>query len=151
MICTGQFKDAHKTGHEIVTKLNKSQVRTYWAPTGGFTERRHNKQVCADLGAKLLIDDSAENALDCATEKPATPVLLFGDYEWNKRISSPSDNRDEMSFKEREKMEGKDFWKDEKFEVPEGAPLYRVKDWREVVLWVKNARKEGKMWDLVIM
>ena len=26
MICTGQFVDAHKTGHEIVTKLNKSQV-----------------------------------------------------------------------------------------------------------------------------
>jgi hypothetical protein len=72
-------------------------------------------------------------------------VLLFGDYEWNKRISSPSDNRDGMSFKEREKLEGKDFWKDEKLEVPEGVPLYRVKDWREVVLWVKNARKEGKM------
>jgi len=28
MICTGQFKDAHKTGHEITTKLSKSQVIT---------------------------------------------------------------------------------------------------------------------------
>lgn len=86
-----------------------------------------------------MIDDSSENALQCAIAKPATPVLLFGDYEWNKRISSPSDNRDEMTFKERERIEGREFWKNEKLEVPEGAPLYRVKDWGEVVRWVENA------------
>lgn len=73
------------------------------------------------------------------------PVLLFGNYEWNKRISRPSDNRDEMSFKEREKVEGKYFWKNEKLEVPEGALLYKVKDWGEVVQWVKDARKQGNM------
>jgi len=26
VICTGQFKDAHKTGHEVVTKLSKAEV-----------------------------------------------------------------------------------------------------------------------------
>jgi hypothetical protein len=72
-------------------------------------------------------------------------VLLFGDYEWNKRTSSPADNRDEMSFKERERLEGKDFWKGEKLEVPEGAPLYRVNDWEEVVQWVKDGRKQKRL------
>jgi hypothetical protein len=70
---------------------------------------------------------------------------LFGDYEWNKRISSPEDNRDEMCFKAREKREGQGFWKDENLAVPEGAPLYRVKDWGEAVRWVENAKKAGKM------
>jgi hypothetical protein len=65
-------------------------------------------------------------------------VLLFGDYEWNKRISSPTDNRDEMAFKEREKIEGGEFWKKEKLEVPGGAPLCRVRNWEEVVEWVRT-------------
>ncbi|KAK0245878.1 hypothetical protein EDD85DRAFT_802419 [Armillaria nabsnona] len=120
IICTGQFKDVHKTGHEIVTKLSKAQV-------------------CADLNARILIDDSSENALQCATAIPvATRVLLFGDYEWNKRISGAGDGSDDMSFDIRLKSHGgKEFWKEETVEVPEGAPLERVKDWSEVVRWVK--------------
>jgi hypothetical protein len=71
-------------------------------------------------------------------------VLLFGDYQWNKRISSSSDHRDEMSFDIRLRNEGgKRFWEEEHLVVPEGVPLWRVKDWREVVSWVVNARKEG--------
>ncbi|KAK0465213.1 uncharacterized protein EV420DRAFT_1513328 [Desarmillaria tabescens] len=120
IICTGQFKDAHKTGHEVVTKLSKAQV-------------------CADLNARILIDDSSENALQCATAVPvATRVLLFGDYEWNKRISGPGDASDDMSFDIRlESHGGKEFWKEETVDIPEGAPLERVKDWSEVVRWVK--------------
>ncbi|KAK0208395.1 hypothetical protein DFS33DRAFT_1411819 [Desarmillaria ectypa] len=114
------FKDPHKTGHEIVTKLSKAQV-------------------CADLNARVLIDDSSENALQCATAMPvATCVLLFGDYEWNKRISGPEDASDDMSFDIRLKSHGgKEFWKEEIVDIPEGAPLERVKDWSEVVRWVK--------------
>jgi hypothetical protein len=26
IVCTGQFKNAHKAGHEVVTNLSKSQV-----------------------------------------------------------------------------------------------------------------------------
>ncbi|KAG6844335.1 hypothetical protein H0H87_007693 [Tephrocybe sp. NHM501043] len=121
IICTGQFKDAHKTGHEVVTKLSKAQV-------------------CADLGAVLLIDDSAENALQCATYKEPTRVLLFGDYEWNKRLSGPQDARDEMAFDQRLKAEkGKEFWKEENVPIPEGAPVTRVGEWAEVVRWIKAA------------
>ncbi|KAG5636857.1 hypothetical protein H0H81_006609 [Sphagnurus paluster] len=120
IICTGQFKDAHKIGHEVVTKLNKAQV-------------------CADLGARLLIDDSAENALQCSTFKQPTPVLLFGDYEWNKRLSGPNEDTDDMVFARRlELAGGREFWREETFVVPEGAPMYRVKDWSEVVRWVSD-------------
>ncbi|KAF9458334.1 hypothetical protein BDZ94DRAFT_1270879 [Collybia nuda] len=127
IICTGQFKDTHTAGHEVVTKLSKAQV-------------------CTDLGATLLIDDSSENAVQCATADKCTPVLLFGDYSWNKRISSPNDLREEMSFDRRlEAEEGREFWKDETLKVPEGTPLYRVKDWAEVVRWVRKARSEGRI------
>jgi hypothetical protein len=65
-------------------------------------------------------------------------VLLFGDYEWNRRISSPSDNRFEMVFKERERVEGREFWKKDRLELPAGLALCRVRNWEEVVEWVKN-------------
>lgn len=61
-------------------------------------------------------------------------------------MSSPSDMRDAMTFDRRLEAEGgKEFWKEEKVEIPEGAPLYRVKDWSEVIRWVQKARSEGKM------
>lgn len=40
---------------------------------------------------------------------------------------------------------GKEFWKEETLEVPEGAPLHRVKDWAEVVRWIRNRREEGRL------
>ncbi|KAJ8517041.1 hypothetical protein ONZ45_g5740 [Pleurotus djamor] len=105
LICTNQFKDENKVGHEVVTKLSKGQV-------------------CNDLGARLLIDDSAENAIQCSTHDPPTRVLLFGDYQWNKRTSGPSDYRDEMSFDIRLKAEGgREFWKEEALEIPKDAPI----------------------------
>ncbi|KAJ3864141.1 hypothetical protein EV359DRAFT_64264 [Lentinula novae-zelandiae] len=129
----GQFKDATKDGHEIVTKLSKAQV-------------------CADLKARLLIDDSSENALQVSTSSsaatPPTPVLLFGHYEWNKRLSLHSDAVDTMAFETRLQIEGgREFWKYERFEdhIPEGAPLHRVRDWEEVVQFVKSARAVNEL------
>jgi hypothetical protein len=43
--------------------------------------RRRKSQMCGDIGAVCLVDDSAGYALDCAGHK--LPVLLFGDYAWN--------------------------------------------------------------------
>jgi hypothetical protein len=103
-------------------------------------------QVCHDLGARLLIDDSAENALQCATWGTPTPSLLFGEYEWNKRVCDSNDPRNGMSFDQRLEAEGgREFWKDDKLEIPEGAPLHRVKNWVEVVEWVRCAREEGRL------
>ncbi|KAK7041678.1 hypothetical protein VNI00_008967 [Paramarasmius palmivorus] len=132
VVCTGQFKDAGKAGHEVTTKLSKAEV-------------------CANLQARLLIDDSSENALQVAAPTPPippTPVLLFGDYEWNSRVSSAKDAVDTMVFDTRLQIEGgREFWKEEKLEdhIPEGAPIQRVKDWAAAVRWVKKAREEGKL------
>ncbi|KAJ7293759.1 hypothetical protein C8J57DRAFT_1269922 [Mycena rebaudengoi] len=128
LVFTGQFKDAHKLHHnEILTNLTKSQV-------------------CADLKAQVLIDDSAENAIQCSTALSPTQVLLFGDYEWNKRISGTGDGADEMSFDRRlAAASGKEFWKDETLIVPDGVPLFRVKDWSETVRWITTARMDGRI------
>jgi len=128
IICTGQFEDViGKPGRELVTKLTKHQV-------------------CLDLGAQLLIDDSLENALLCG-HHPPIPVLLFGDYEWNKRQSFSTDHRDDMTFSRRLEAEGPEFWKtdDLKDVYPDGARLWRVRDWGEAVRWVEKAREEGRL------
>ncbi|KAJ7814109.1 hypothetical protein B0H14DRAFT_2850873 [Mycena olivaceomarginata] len=128
VVFTGQFKDAQKLHHnEVLTNLTKSGV-------------------CADLKAQVLIDDSAENAIQCSTASSPTRVLLFGDYEWNKRISGPGDGADEMSFDRRLAAGGgKEFWKEDMLVIPDGVPLERVKDWSQVVRWVKTARQEGRI------
>jgi len=129
IICTGQFEDMTvQSGHELVTKLTK-------------------QEVCMDLGAKLLIDDSLENALLCSSYNPPTPVLLFGDYEWNKRQSFSTDYRDDMTFSRRLETEGAEFWKKDDLKVvyPEGAPLWRVRDWGETIRWIERARADGRI------
>lgn len=98
------------------------------------------------MNAKLLIDDSAENALQCTTAPSPTPVLLFGDYQWNQRLSGPSDIKDDLSFAQRFEASGQqEFWKDEEFEITKNTSLSRVKDWNEVVCWVTNAKANGNM------
>ncbi|KAJ6519406.1 hypothetical protein C8R45DRAFT_951372 [Mycena sanguinolenta] len=128
LVFTGQFKDAHKLHHnEVLTNLTKSGV-------------------CADLKAQVLIDDSAENAIQCATASPPTRVLLFGDYQWNKRISRSGDGADEMCFDKRlAAVGGKKFWLEETLVVPDGVPIERVRDWSEVVRWITAARQEGRI------
>lgn len=43
--------------------------------------RKRKSQMCHEIGAVCLVDDSANYALDCAGHK--LPVLLFGNYAWN--------------------------------------------------------------------
>jgi hypothetical protein len=40
---------------------------------------------------------------------------------------------------------GKEFWKEETLSIPEGAQLRRVKDWSEVIRWVRQARVDGRI------
>ncbi|CDO70228.1 hypothetical protein BN946_scf184942.g28 [Trametes cinnabarina] len=127
MICTGQSMETLTDEHELVTKLSKADV-------------------CRKLKAKFLVDDSAENAVKCVTTEPQVPVLLFGGYAWNQRVAQYSDVKKEVSFEERLKREGgREFWKEEKLELPEGAQLTRVKDWEEVMQWVEKQKADGKL------
>ena len=104
--------------------------------------------MCRRLGAKVLIDDSVQNALMCVTTDPPVPVLLFGNHQWNQRVGRYSDITNEMSFEEKLAREGgREFWKEESAdkEVPPGAPLTRVKGWAEVLEWVEKQMAEGKL------
>ncbi|KAH9891014.1 hypothetical protein C8Q73DRAFT_702559 [Cubamyces lactineus] len=127
MICTGQSQETLTDEHELVTKLSKAGV-------------------CRKIGAKFIVDDSVENALKCVQADPPVPVLLFGDYSWNQRAAHYGDVKKEVSFEEKLKREGgREFWKEEKVVVPEGAPLTRVKSWDEVIQWVEKQKAEGKL------
>ena len=84
--------------------------------------------------------------MKCATAVPPVPVLLFGDYAWNQRMGQYKDIKAEVSFEEKLKREGgREFWKEEAVVVPEGAPLMRVKGWREVLEWVEAKKAEGSL------
>ncbi|KIY47070.1 hypothetical protein FISHEDRAFT_46044 [Fistulina hepatica ATCC 64428] len=123
IVCTGQFRNAMSKDADVTAKLSKAEV-------------------CAELGARVLIDDSAENALQVVKAKHIQQpyVLLFGDYEWNRRVSFPGDNSESMTFEKRFEASGrKEFWKEETLEahLPEDALLTRVGKWDDVVQWVK--------------
>ncbi|EMD41551.1 hypothetical protein CERSUDRAFT_110103 [Gelatoporia subvermispora B] len=120
MICTGQSQETLAEEGEVLTKLSKAEV-------------------CAKLGAKLMIDDSVENALKCAKATPPVAVLLLGDYAWNQREAKFSSMKDETSFAEKlEKEGGREFWKDDDVVIPEGQSPIRVKNWEEIVRWVEQ-------------
>ncbi|KAG1885588.1 hypothetical protein F4604DRAFT_109614 [Suillus subluteus] len=147
MVCTGQFANvaeratdgidaltSARKDHEVATQLSKAEV-------------------CIDIGAKLLIDDSMENALACAYHIPLDgvtkppPVLLFGSYGWNKRLSLASDECNDMVYEVRLEREGPKFLEeDEKRgdEILEQAntrlSVRRVGDWSEVVRYVTKLK-----------
>jgi hypothetical protein len=52
-----------------------------------------------------------------------------------------------MTFARRLETEGPEFWKndDQKVVYPEGAPLWRVRDWGETIRWIEKAREQGKI------
>ncbi|KAI0728549.1 hypothetical protein C8Q72DRAFT_779596 [Fomitopsis betulina] len=120
IVCTGMSQETLADETLLVTKLSKADV-------------------CKKLGAKLMIDDSLENALKCIQADPPVTILLFGDYEWNKRSGTYKHINDEVSFEERTKREGgREWWHDDDAIIPEGAPLTRVNNWAEVVEWVQK-------------
>lgn len=47
---------------------------------------RSKPEICREIGAVLLIDDSLQYAMDCY--KADIPVLLFGEYAWNNAESA---------------------------------------------------------------
>ena len=44
-------------------------------------ERKKKSQICKEIGAVGLVDDSAGYAMDCAVN--GIKVVLFGNYAWN--------------------------------------------------------------------
>ncbi|KAF8139983.1 hypothetical protein EV363DRAFT_1311270 [Boletus edulis] len=139
IICTGQFA---------------AQQRPDGVPeqTNVVTKKLTKAEVCIRIGAKLLIDDSLENAVACAEhvspngDDIVPSVLLFGDYQWNKRLSLPEDEHDDMTYARRVELRNGDTdFLVEDARRGEGAlaranekrVVRRVKDWKEVVKCVE--------------
>jgi hypothetical protein len=114
-------------------------------------------QVCQELRAHALVDDSLENALACMAADPPVRVLLFGDTEWGTRrsvvngLKRPGDldgsiiqlgmaegiDVTQMGFHERLRFEGgRRFW-EEDAKAQESLACTRVRDWLAVVAWVE--------------
>ena len=55
----------------------------HWGVSGA---KRSKADLCREVGARILIDDAVDYALQCSGSLEA--VLLFGDYAWN-RASPP--------------------------------------------------------------
>jgi hypothetical protein len=63
------------------------------------------------------------------------PVLLFGGYEWNKRV----DAGDPWTFDDKLALEGgKEWWKDDTISLRSGDRIWRARDWEEVLRWLKG-------------
>lgn len=146
IICTGQFAVQQRPdgvpgadlGNVIPKKLTKAEI-------------------CIRIGAKLLIDDSLENAVACAKyispsgDGAGPPVLLFGDYQWNRRLSFPEDEHDDMAYARRVELGNGDtsFLVEDARQGEEALValaqanperpnfVQRVKDWKEVVKYVE--------------
>ncbi|KAL4068306.1 hypothetical protein V8B97DRAFT_1918793 [Scleroderma yunnanense] len=154
IICTGQFASAQQAVVDGVYKnLNPNGEHS-------LATKSSKAQVCIDIGAKLLIDDSVENAMACVTyeappgvEDVPPKVLLFGEYEWGKRLSRRStDERDEMTYANRVDAEGgNQFLKqdcmhcEEEMAAVDSKQVERVKGWREVVAYVTAEKAAGRL------
>ncbi len=96
-------------------------------------------QICHRIGAKLLIDDSVENALACASATPPVTVLLFGDYQWNKRESKVDAPEDHLGYEDRLKAEGgQEWWLEDNVDGNQPSNVTRARGWQEVVSWAKE-------------
>lgn len=116
--------------------INSIDTETETASSG--VTKLSKAETCKHLQAKVLIDDALENVWDCAAA--GVPALLFGDYDWGKRLSSAEKSQDLLSFEERNEYEinqgaGVEWWLNDNTAVlSEG--IWKVKDWQEVLEWV---------------
>lgn len=86
------------------------------------------------IGASLFIDDNYGNLEPIISANPPITCLLFGDYPWNQTRSGVNTPGEMMSFADRQKA-GLDITVED---IEMGLNMKRVKNWTEVVEWVKR-------------
>ncbi|KAF9243840.1 hypothetical protein BU15DRAFT_86270 [Melanogaster broomeanus] len=143
LICTGQFAAQQKL--DGVLGVKEVQV----------VKKLSKAEVCISIGAHLLIDDSTENAVACANhvssdaEGVPPSVVLFGDYQWNKRLCLSGDERDDLTYATRLKLGNGDidFLEEDVRRCDEALAqanekqpdcVKRLKDWEEVVRYIES-------------
>jgi len=107
--------------------------------TGEFVGDKHGNsdkttkyEVCQSISAVALIDDNLNHVVSCSAGRPPVPTVLFGEYEWNKRLSSVASELDQMGYEQRLLAEkGVEWWKeDELHELP--LLVKRSSSWADV-------------------
>jgi hypothetical protein len=104
------------------------------------------------VGAMLLVDDSAENALAAAAADPPARVLLFGSYPWNAEIVPPHGEcaahpHDKLIYIERQEQgvipecKSRRAMRIDHGWLPEGVT--RVLDWEAVLAHVEGLEKNA--------
>lgn len=80
----GIFSDFHfgnqfMTAEEAAERLARGALH--------IAKKRSKSEICQTIGARLLIDDHFDYAIDCAMHN--IPVILFGNYSWNRGMIDP--------------------------------------------------------------
>jgi len=134
----GCFEAIHYTGAFERKEVMQNGVRQ--------VRRKLEKiEVLHTIGASLLVDDSLENAFVCARDAQPVPVLLFGNWQWNKRRSLMRDDpgcQDYLSYKERQEL-GMSWMDDEISDKEHPAGIERVYSWPGVVDVVRRRFPQG--------
>lgn len=89
--------------------------------------------ICQLVGAKLLVDDSIENAYN-VYENTDIPVALYGDWQWNKKTLDKAAAASPKSYAQR-LADGEEERTDDA-ELPER--IYRTMQWSDVVELVEK-------------
>lgn len=123
---------------------NVQKPRSVSFPSG--VAHKLNRQIVHSTKSLFLIDDSAENALHAANHSPPAKVLLFGDYPWNAVVQhdqeEPEDTMTYVQLKESGRLEKRAERRKKLIQegwLPEGVE--RVRNWGEVIEWVKRSEQ----------
>ncbi|EIW67034.1 hypothetical protein TREMEDRAFT_34170 [Tremella mesenterica DSM 1558] len=145
------FDEMHFTGAFTHLAPTREEHEGHAAHKAVVSHKKRTKaEVVHQTGALFLIDDSAENAADAAGANPPVQVLLFGDYPWNSVVwpSKSEKGVEELTYVEREERGLQEEFEKKRLKAieigwtPDGVE--RVKDWKEVVNWVKEWEKRRK-------
>ncbi|KZT36022.1 hypothetical protein SISSUDRAFT_1076617 [Sistotremastrum suecicum HHB10207 ss-3] len=101
-------------------------------------EKITKASVCRSISALLIIDDCANHTFTCASASPVVPSILFGDYQWNQRLSVTEDDKDFLSHDARTLIEGQPGWweKDNLDSLPE--TMKRARSWPDAVQHISH-------------
>jgi hypothetical protein len=104
-----------------------------------FLPKTYIPQVLRAINAELFIDDHYGNLEPIVSSGQPIHCLLFGDYPWNRSRSGFNTPGEFMTYAERVKAGVEITVHD----IEVGMHLHRVRDWPEVIEWVKKWDEEA--------
>ena len=139
---TGAFQHLEPTPEELTGHAARKAILSH--------SPRTKAAVVHQTGSLLLIDDSAENALDASRASPPVKVLLFGKYGWNRVVLTPeqSDELDQATYAEwqaagqMDEVAARRRKREEEGWLPDHVE--RVDDWQGVVAFMKRWEADGR-------